>query len=212
MMNLVVQGSVLRGKGSGLCGALHVLAHVKYGQCHQIPDEMLSTRFNAVGECVVVLSSQFNVSDAAKEEWCGIEGRGWRFQKVEPKKKMTEEIIVSSYAKNIGSFPRCAVEETTLMETERNEWKGWREGLNNVKGSTIDFKIHMKKVFEVVVIGERKNQELSINIGYVLSNLSCQESRIDDMGRDIKEMLGNIDRIVEDVKKMVNMNQWSHFQ
>ena len=82
--------------------------------------------------------------------------------------------------------------------------------MNSVKGSIVDFKIHLRKVFEVVCSGESQNQELSIDIGYVLSKLSCQELRIDDMDRDIKEMMGKIDRIIEDVQKMLNMNQYSN--
>ena len=84
------------------------------------------------------------------------------------------------------------------METEKNEGKGWIEGLNSVKGSIVYFKIHLRKDFEVACSDVRQNQELSIDIEYVLSKLPCQESRIDVMDKDIKELLGKIDRIPED--------------
>ena len=90
--------------------------------------------------------------------------------------------------------------------------KEWIDDLNSVKGSIVYFKINLRKVFEAVCSGARKNQELSTNIGYVVSNHLFHESWIDDMDRDIKELLGNIDIIVEDVHKMVNMTQCSHFQ
>ena len=76
----------------------------------------------------------------------------------------------------------------------------------------MDFKIHLRKVFEAVCSGVKQNQELSTDIGYVLSKLSCQDSRVDDIDRDIKEMIGKIDRTVEDVQKLVNMNQCNHCQ
>ena len=93
-----------------------------------------------------------------ENEWCGIGGWGWRIQQVDPEKKTTEKVIVSSYTEIIKSRPRYLVEETTTMETESwNKWKGWREGLNSVKGSIVDFKIHLQKVFEVVCSSERQN-------------------------------------------------------
>ena len=94
--------------------------------------------------------------------------------------------IIGGYAEIIKSFPKFSIEEIVAVDTEKNKGKGWIEGLNSVKGSVIDFKIHSRKVFEVVYSGVRHNQVLSIDIGYVLSKLFFQESRIDDVERDVK--------------------------
>ena len=104
------------------------------------------------------------------------------------------------------------MEEIVTMEVEKNEMKGWTESLNNVKGIIIDFKIHPRKFYEAVFSGSKQNQELSIDIWYVLSKLYFQQSRIDDMDSDIRELLGKVDRIVEFVQKMVNMTQRIHCQ
>ena len=38
------------------------------------------------------------------------------------------------------------------------------------------------------------------------------DSRIEDNHRDLHELMGTIDKIKEDVPKLFNMNQCSHFQ
>ena len=82
------------------------------------------------------------------------------------------------------------------MEAAKREGKGQLKGLNNIEGEIVDFKIHMRNEYEAVCSRIRQKQELSIDVGYVL----------------IRELLGNVDRIAEDVQKMVNMTQCSHFQ
>ena len=98
------------------------------------------------------------------------------------------------------------------MEMENLVEKGWLEGISKIKDDIVDFKIHLRKVYEDVYSGLSQNHELSTNMVYALSKLSYQDSRLDDMDMEIKELLGKVDRIVEDVQKMVNMKQCSHFQ
>ena len=74
-----------------------------------------------------------------------------------------------------------------LTEFEKRKGKGWIERLNSVKGSIVDFKICLRKLFEAVCSGAKQNQELSTNIGYVLSKLSFQELRVDDIDRTLKK-------------------------
>ena len=98
------------------------------------------------------------------------------------------------------------------MEMEKREEKGWLENINNIKDKIVDFKIHLRKVYEAVYSRLRQNQEISTDVGYVLRQLSCQDSWIDDMDRDIKELMGKVDIIAKDVQKTVNMTQCSHCQ
>ena len=110
----------------------------------------------------------------------------------------------------IHSFSRCTVEESEPMEAEKIEGKCWIEVLIIVKEIIVDCKIHLRKVFEVVCSGVQQTKEVSTDIGFVLNNQSCQESRIKDIDRAIKELHGKVDRIVEDIQKMVNMNECIH--
>ena len=58
------------------------------------------------------------------------------------------------------------------MESKKHEEKGWLAGINNIKDEIVDFKIHLRKVYEATYTGLKQKQELSTNVGYALSKLS----------------------------------------
>ena len=64
------------------------------------------------------------------------------------------------------------------MESEKHEDKGWLAGINNIKDEIVDFKIHLRKVYDAVRSGLMQNREISTYAGYALSKLSCQDSWI----------------------------------
>ena len=97
------------------------------------------------------------------------------------------------------------------MESEKHEEKGWLAGINNIKDEIVDFKIHLRKVYEAICSRLSQNWEISTNVGYALSKLSCQDSWLDDMDMYIKELLGKVNIIDKYVQKMVNMTQCIHF-
>ena len=55
------------------------------------------------------------------------------------------------------------------------------------------------KIYDVVCGGLKPNNEISIDIGYVLHQTSCQDSQIDELEWDIKVLIQKVDMIAEDV-------------
>ena len=49
-------------------------------------------------------------------------------------------------------------------------------------------------------------------VRYVSYQTSCHDVRIDDHDMDLKEMMGKIDRIQQDLHNLVQLNQGSHTQ
>ena len=50
------------------------------------------------------------------------------------------------------------------------------------------------------------------NIRYMSNQIGCHDSRIEDHDRDLKELMGTVDIIKEEVMKLARMNQCSHGQ
>ena len=50
------------------------------------------------------------------------------------------------------------------------------------------------------------------DVKYFANQMGCHESRIDDNDYDLREMMGILDFIKEEVLKMDNKNQCIHFQ
>ena len=50
------------------------------------------------------------------------------------------------------------------------------------------------------------------DVRYVSYQTSCHDARIDDHDMNMKEMMGKIDRIQEDLQNLVQLNQGSHAQ
>ena len=79
------------------------------------------------------------------------------------------------------------------METEKNTERGWIIGISRLKVRFEDFKIHLQRVYEAFYDELKQNKEISTDIGYVIHHLSCQDSRIDDLERDIQKLMGKVD-------------------
>ena len=59
---------------------------------------------------------------------------------------------------------------------------------------------------------EKEVKQLVDDVKYISYQTSCHDSRIEDHDMDLKEMMGKIDRVQEDIQKLVQLNQESHVQ
>ena len=55
-------------------------------------------------------------------------------------------------------------------------------------------------------------KRLVADVRHVSYQTNCHESRIDVHDRDLRELMGTISRIQEDLQKLVQMNQCGHVQ
>ena len=53
---------------------------------------------------------------------------------------------------------------------------------------------------------------MDFNVSYMSNQIGCHDSRIEDHNRDLKEMMGKVDIIKDEVLKFARMNQCTHFQ
>ena len=79
-----------------------------------------------------------------------------------------------------------------------------------------NLKKNLKHLYEMMAIGIMNNKEISKevkNMGEVVSYTSYQisnhDSRIDDIESNLREIMGKVDRIQEDLQHLVSMNQGS---
>ena len=100
--------------------------------------------------------------------------------------------IASTFYRLENSFFSWSIEAYSDMEMNKNAERGWIAGISILKDNFKDFKIHLRKVYEEIYDGLKQNKEISTNIGYVIHQLSCQDSRIDDLERGIKEVMGKV--------------------
>ena len=77
-----------------------------------------------------------------------------------------------------------------------------------------NLKKNPRNLYEIMAIGIMDNKEISQEVksmGEVVSHTSYQisnhDSRIDDTEMNLKEMMGKVDRIQEDLQRLVSMNQ-----
>ena len=77
-----------------------------------------------------------------------------------------------------------------------------------------DLKKNLRRLYEMVAIGIMDNKEIAQeikNMGEVVSytsyHISNHDSRIDDTKMNLKEIMGKVDRIQEDLQCFVSMNQ-----
>ena len=61
-------------------------------------------------------------------------------------------------------------------------------------------------------MGIKDNIEMASDVRYMSNQIGCHDSRIDENHRDLCEIMGIVDTIKEEVRKLVNMNQRSHCQ
>ena len=53
---------------------------------------------------------------------------------------------------------------------------------------------------------------MDFNVRYMSNQIGCHDSHIDDHDQDLKELMGTVDIIKEEVLKLAKMNQCSHCQ
>ena len=85
-------------------------------------------------------------------------------------------------------------------------------GISSLKFVIEDLKLHLCKVFDVIGLGEKENRETVADIWYIFNQIGCQDSRIDDLKRDLRVLTSVIDFIKKEVLKMAKMSKCSHFQ
>ena len=81
---------------------------------------------------------------------------------------------------------------------------------------TQDIKNNLRRLYELVSIGIMDNREIARDIkkmedtvSYTSLQISNHDSRIDDNESTLCEMLGKVDRIQEDLTRLISMNQGS---
>ena len=86
----------------------------------------------------------------------------------------------------------------------------------NENAGIADLKKNLRRLYEMMAIGIMDNKEIAQevkNMGEVVSYTSYQisnhNSRIDDTEMNLKEMMGKVDIIQEDLQRLVSMNQAS---
>ena len=82
--------------------------------------------------------------------------------------------------------------------------------------SIMDLKKNLRRLYEMVAIGVMDNKEIAREIksmgetvSYTSLQISNHDSRIDDNESNLREMMGKVDRIQEDLEHFITMNQGS---
>ena len=82
--------------------------------------------------------------------------------------------------------------------------------------STQDIKKSLRRLYELVSIGIMDNRKIARDVKkmedtvrYNSLQISNHDSRIDDNESTLREMLGKVDRIQEDLTRLISMNQGS---
>lgn len=103
-------------------------------------------------------------------------------------------------------------EQSTGGHQQIGTMTGIKEAMNYLKASVEDFKLNLRKVFDVLYTGLKEIKETSEDTRYISQQLTCQDSCIDDLERNLFQLMGNVDIIKEEVLKMAKMTQCSHCQ
>ena len=80
----------------------------------------------------------------------------------------------------------------------------------------MDIKKNLRWLYEMVAIGVMDNKEIAREIKsmgetvrYTSLQISNHDSRIDDNESNLREMMGKVDKIEEDLERLITMNQGS---
>ena len=83
----------------------------------------------------------------------------------------------------------------------------------NENAGIADLKKNLRRLYEMMAIGIMDNKEIAQevkNMGEVVSYTSYQirnhDSRIDDIEMNLKEIMGKVEKIQEDLQRLVRMN------
>ena len=79
-----------------------------------------------------------------------------------------------------------------------------------------DIKKSLRRLYEIVSIGIMDNREIACviknmedTVSYTSLQISNHDSRIDDNESSLREIMGKVDRIQEDLARLISMNQGS---
>ena len=61
-------------------------------------------------------------------------------------------------------------------------------------------------------MGIKEGSVAAVDVKYLVNQMGCHESRIDDNDRDLHEIMGTIDNTKEEVQMLTIMNQCIHCQ
>ena len=70
----------------------------------------------------------------------------------------------------------------------------------------------MHWIYELLSTGVKESRVAMSDVKYLANEMGCHESRIDDNDRDLRELMGTIYFIKEEVHKLTNMNHSIHYQ
>lgn len=87
-----------------------------------------------------------------------------------------------------------------------------RAAIAALSRTLIDIKFAVRRTYEAVCSSVNQNSDMASVITHVCTQLSCQDSRIDDLERNIIELMGKVDRIQEDLAVYFRATQgsWVH--
>ena len=83
----------------------------------------------------------------------------------------------------------------------------------------MDIKKNLRHLYELISISIMDNREMAQvvkkmedTVSYTSLQISYHDSRIDDNESSLREIMGKVDRIQEDLQKFISMNQsiWFH--
>ena len=80
----------------------------------------------------------------------------------------------------------------------------------------MDIKKNLRRLYEKIAIGVMDNKETTREVksmgeivSYTSLHISNHDSRIYDNESNLREIMGKVDRIQEDLERLINMNQGS---
>ena len=99
------------------------------------------------------------------------------------------------------------------------EYRGSSSGQCSVKEGLDDLKKNIQRLADFVTMGIIDNREMASNFKQLVADVrhvsyqtSCHDSCIEDHNRDLKDLMGIVDRIRGDLHKLMQMDQCSHYQ
>ena len=85
-------------------------------------------------------------------------------------------------------------------------------GFSSLKYILEDIKWHLRMVSDFVDVSMKVKMEMTLDIRYTTTQIGYQDSMIDGHDWYLKELMGTVDVIKEEMLKLFKMNQCIHFQ
>ena len=93
------------------------------------------------------------------------------------------------------------------------------DGFAALKARKYHLKKHLRRFFDNVAVGVKDNRTMAVDVKFMVSDIrylcnqiGCHDSHIDDHNRYLRELMGLVDIIKDEVLKLARMNQCSHCQ